>query len=64
MLLITLKFLGLLSDMAKATRCIDRWKLDFNDALVVACMVNNNIKTLISLDKDFDKVANLKRMKL
>ena len=39
----------------------EKYKLDFDDSLVISCMVNNKIKKLISLDKDFDKVDLIKR---
>ncbi len=45
-----------LFDMEKAVEYKEKWKLDFDDGLVVSCMVNNGIKTLISLDSDFNKV--------
>lgn len=45
-----------LFDMEKAVEYKEKWKLDFDDSLVVSCMVNNGIKTLISLDSDFNKI--------
>ncbi len=39
----------------------EQYKLDFDDSLVVSCMISENIKTLISLDKHFDKVNLIKR---
>ena len=39
-------------------------KLDFDDSLVVACMKNNGITELASLDKHFDKVKGIKRIEL
>lgn len=39
-----------------------KYKLDFDDSLVVACMRNYGIKELVSLDKDFDKVKEIKRI--
>ena len=50
--------------MALATVYLNRYGLDFDDALVVACMSKNGLKSLISLDKDFDKVSAIKRIKL
>ena len=38
-----------------------KYKLDFDDALVVSVMAENNIQNLISFDKDFDKVSMIKR---
>ena len=40
----------------------DKEKLDFDDALVISCMRNNNIKELVSYDKHFDKVKDIKRV--
>ncbi len=39
-----------------------RYDLDFDDALVVGSMVSNKIKTLVSFDKHFDKVKEIKRV--
>jgi len=36
--------------------------LDFDDGLVLACMFENNIGTIVSFDKDFDKVKEIKRI--
>ncbi len=41
---------------------IKKYKLDFDDALVVSCMMANKIKRLVSFDKDFDKVNEIKRI--
>ena len=38
-----------------------KYKLDFDDSFVVACMIINGTKTLISLDKDFDNVKEIAR---
>lgn len=35
--------------------------LDFDDSLIVACMMNSGIKTLVSFDTDFDKVSMVQR---
>ena len=51
-------------DLYIATKIIEKTKLDFDDSLVVACMENNNIKKLASLDKHFDKVKGIERIKL
>jgi len=40
-----------------------RRKLDFDDSLVVSCMQNNGIKKIVSLDKHFDKVKVIERIK-
>lgn len=46
-----------LSDMTKAVEYKDKYKLDFDDSLVVSAMINNGIETLITLDADFNKVS-------
>ena len=43
---------------------MDDNKLDFDDSLVVACMRNYGIKELASLDKHFDKVKWIERVKI
>ncbi|HLC60163.1 MAG TPA: type II toxin-antitoxin system VapC family toxin [Candidatus Nanoarchaeia archaeon] len=39
-------------------------KLDFDDSLVVACMRNYGIKGLASLDRHFDKVKGIEKVKI
>src|SRR3989338_3247724 len=39
-------------------------KLDFDDSLVVACMRNYGINELASLDRHFDKVNGIKKVKI
>ncbi len=46
-----------LSDMTKAVEYRDKYKLDFDDSLVVSSMINNDIETLITLDADFNKIS-------
>ena len=48
-----------LKDMFKAAEFIEKYKLDFDDALVVGCMTENGIKELASYDCDFDKVKEI-----
>ena len=50
-----------LKEIYEAANITERYKLDFDDSLVVSCMISNNIKTLISFDKDFDKVNVITR---
>ncbi len=50
-----------LKEMDDAIRFSEKYTLDFDDAFIVSCMINNNIKTLISFDTDFDKVPLIKR---
>ncbi len=51
-----------LSNLMKTINFMQEYKLDFDDALVISCMKSNNINTLVSLDKDFDKVKSIKRI--
>ena len=37
--------------------------LDFEDALTLQCAISNNIKEIVSYDKHFDKIKNIKRLK-
>lgn len=48
--------------ISKAVENTKKYKLDFDDALVVACVTENKIDSLVSFDKDFDKVEDLKRV--
>lgn len=50
-----------LQEIYDAIKISEEYKLDFDDGLVVSCMVNNDIRDLISFDKDFDKVKLIKR---
>lgn len=46
-------------------KTLDKMKqhnLDFDDALVVSCMLANKIKKLVSFDGDFDKVKEIERI--
>lgn len=50
-----------LNELSKIMNYMEKNNLDFDDGLVVSCMVSNNIKNLISFDKDFDKIDIIKR---
>ena len=39
-------------------------KLDFDDSLIVACMRNYGIRVLASLDKHFDKIKGIERVRI
>lgn len=45
-----------------AMKFVEKYKLDFDDALVVSCMISNKIKKLVSFDKDFDRVKEIERI--
>ena len=47
-----------------AIKIMETNNLDFDDGLVIACMRNNKIKQLASLDKHFDKVKEIERIKI
>ena len=47
-----------------AVDIINSDKLDFDDSLVVACMKNYGIKELASLDRHFDKVKGIERVRI
>ncbi|MBI3035973.1 type II toxin-antitoxin system VapC family toxin [Candidatus Woesearchaeota archaeon] len=53
-----------IDDVFDAIGIIEKEKLDFDDSLVVACMRNYGINDLASLDRHFDKVKNIERIKL
>ena len=50
-----------LSDIIKSIENTKKYKLDFDDSLVLAYMINNNLKTLVSFDRDFDKINIITR---
>ena len=50
-------------DMYDAAEVVEKNRLDFDDSLVVSCMQNNGIKKIVSLDKHFDKVKVIERIK-
>jgi predicted nucleic acid-binding protein len=52
-----------LDDLYYAAEIMSNNKLDFDDSLIVACMGNNDIKKIASLDKHFDKVKSIQRIK-
>jgi len=51
-----------LSDRIAATNYMKNFGLDFDDALVLQAMKKNGIASIISYDKDFDKVSGIKRV--
>ena len=51
-------------DTYHATEIMENCRLDFDDSLVVACMESNNIKKIASLDKHFDKVKGIERIRI
>ena len=51
-----------LNDKIMATVCMQKNKLDFDDAIAYQAMKVNNIETIISYDTDFDKVKGINRV--
>ncbi|MBS3108421.1 type II toxin-antitoxin system VapC family toxin [Candidatus Woesearchaeota archaeon] len=52
-----------LKEIYSATNFMEKYKLDFDDALILSCMVENKIKYLVSYDKHFDKVKEVNVIK-
>ena len=51
-----------INELSNALDLMETNNLDFDDNLVVACMETYGITELVSLDKHFDKVKNIKRI--
>ena len=49
-------------DLYDAIKIMKCHNLDFDDSLVLACMKNNSIKDLASMDKHFDKIKDMNRI--
>ena len=47
-----------------AIEIMENNKLDFDDSLVVSCMRNYGIKKLASLDRHFDKIKEIERVRI
>lgn len=46
-------------DKMRATIKMERYKLDFDDSLVLQCAINSNCAGLITLDKDFQDIKEI-----
>jgi predicted nucleic acid-binding protein len=63
-----LKYKGLsvydltITDRVVATEHMKRFKLDFDDATAYAAMMSTGITEIVSMDKHFDKIPNIKRI--
>lgn len=63
-----LKYKGLsvydltITDRVVATEHMKRFKLDFDDATAYAAMMSTGITEIVSTDKHFDKIPNIKRI--
>ena len=49
-------------DKILSTSLMEKHGLDFDDALILQAMHSNNIKEIVSFDKDFDKIKGIKRI--
>lgn len=47
--------------LSEALNIVKKYNLDFDDALVVSSMLENKINKLISFDRHFDRVKEIKR---
>ena len=67
-LLSLLGFVGLkiyfttIIDRILATQLMEKHDLDFDDALTLQAMYSNNVKEIVSFDKHFDKIKEIKRV--
>mgnify|MGYP000548299964 CR=1 FL=1 len=50
------------SSIIKMLDVLEETNIDPRDALHTACMINNGFSTILSEDKDFDKIKNIRRM--
>jgi len=41
---------------------LENTNIEPRDALHIACMLNNGLSTILSEDKDFDRIKNVKRI--
>ncbi len=53
-----------IDDIYTAFELMDKKGLDFDDSLVVSCMVNNGIKKIASFDRHFAKAKEIERMEI
>lgn len=50
------------SDKIKATGHMYNHKLDFDDSIIIQSAFSNNIKEIVSFDKDFDRIKEIRRL--
>lgn len=50
-----------MTDRIVATEQMKRFKLDFDDATAYAAMMSTGVAAIVSMDKHFDKIPNIKR---
>ena len=51
-------------ELYAAVEIMENSNLDFDDGLVVACMRNYGIKKLASLDRHFDRIKGMEKVKI
>lgn len=51
-------------ELYSAVEIMESNNLDFDDSLIVACMRSHGIKEIASLDRHFDKIKEIERIKL
>ncbi len=54
-------YVATMNDRLQATNHLSLG-LDFEDALTLQCAISNNEKEIVSFDRDFDKIKNIKRV--
>ena len=50
------------SSIIRMVDILENTNIDPRDALHIACMLNNGLSTILSEDKDFDRIKNVKRI--
>ena len=51
-----------LKDRAKSLQLIKKYSLDYEDALTLQCAISTDCKNILSFDKHFNKVKEIKRI--
>ena len=50
------------TDRIKATDHMEKFRLDFDDSVVLQSAFSNSIKEIVSLDKDFNSLKGIRRL--
>ncbi len=50
------------SDRSRALQLIEKYKLDYEDAVVLQSAISSGCSEVLSFDRDFDKVKEIKRI--
>lgn len=51
-----------LTDKIKATGHMENFGLDFDDSVVLQSALSNNVKEIVSFDRDFDGIKEIRRV--